>query len=318
MKSLRHTTALCVVILLAALCAQAQDPFTNGLVAYYSFEGNANDVSGNANNAAPAGNYQFVSNGLAGSAIRIIGDGSVFYSGGGHVMLPTFGTNMNSGYSLSLWVKDEAIGVEPVGAEAYITFQPQNVYPHCQIFLLNWSPPRVSFEIHGGPSAATFDKTVNMGTYPNAWKHLVLVSDPGRFACYFDGEKIGETNAFFNNIFPPQYAALGRHWWDTGSSTRMSVTYDNVRIYRRALSDQEVLQLYNIESSPLPYLTVRTKTIRLSLYVELGKTYQLEASTNMQTWSPYGSSFTAVASPVYEDVDVLVGSRFFRIREVLN
>ena len=115
------TLSILAACFAAALGVQAQDQFTNGLVAYYPFDGNANDASGNGNNASPAGNY-FYTNGLSGGALRIIGDFSQYYSGGGYVMLPAFGTNMNSGYSVSLWVKDEVIGEEPVGAEAYINF----------------------------------------------------------------------------------------------------------------------------------------------------------------------------------------------------
>lgn len=109
----------------------------SGLIAYYPFNGNANDASGNGNHATPAGNYQYLTNGLSGGAIRIIGDFSQFYAGGGNVLLPAFGSYMNSGYSLSLWVRDEVIGVEPVGAEDYINFQGPNGIPHCQIVLLN-------------------------------------------------------------------------------------------------------------------------------------------------------------------------------------
>jgi len=48
-------------ILAAALCAclaqnaKAQDWITNGLVAYYSFNGNANDASGNGYNGTVYG-----------------------------------------------------------------------------------------------------------------------------------------------------------------------------------------------------------------------------------------------------------------------
>ncbi|NOS71676.1 MAG: LamG domain-containing protein [Verrucomicrobia bacterium] len=252
MKTMKQLFSILILTIGGLFQTQAQDEFTNGLVAYYPFNGNANDASGNGNNATPAGNYQFLTNGLSGGAIRIIGDNSQYYAGGGHVILPTFSSTLNSGFSLSLWVRDEVPGGGAVGNEAYITFQPQNVYPHCQIFLLNeGSPPKLGFEIHSGASAATLDKPIDMGTYPNSWKHLALVSGPGKFACYLNGTKIYETNVFYTNIFPAPYNALGRHWWDTGSSARMSVTYDNVRIYGRALSDSEVQQLYAYEVSNL-------------------------------------------------------------------
>ena len=51
MKIIKLSLALIVA---AVLQVQAQDPFTNGLVAYYPFKGNANDVSGNGSVNVPA------------------------------------------------------------------------------------------------------------------------------------------------------------------------------------------------------------------------------------------------------------------------
>jgi len=44
-------------------------------------------------------------------------------------------------------------------------------------------------------------------------------------------------------------AALGKHWWAdnaAGSSTRLIGSFDDVRIYDRALSAAEVQELYNL------------------------------------------------------------------------
>ena len=100
----------------------AQTFLTNGLLAYYPFNGNANDISGNANSAKPAGNFQFVPNGIGRMAFRAIGDNSLFYSSGGNVLLPTFTTNLNSGFTLSVWVKDEIPGSDVSAEEDYISF----------------------------------------------------------------------------------------------------------------------------------------------------------------------------------------------------
>ncbi|HXC34356.1 MAG TPA: hypothetical protein VNV43_00675, partial [Candidatus Acidoferrales bacterium] len=86
----------------AAFAVQAQNSLTNGLIAFYPFSGNANDVSGNGNNATPAGNYQFLPTDLLdGGAIQTIGDFSQYYAGGGYVALPSFSSNLNSGFSVS-------------------------------------------------------------------------------------------------------------------------------------------------------------------------------------------------------------------------
>jgi hypothetical protein len=50
-------TSIGILTITLALLAQvqAQVPFTNSLVAYYPFNGNANDASGNGNNGTPFG-----------------------------------------------------------------------------------------------------------------------------------------------------------------------------------------------------------------------------------------------------------------------
>ena len=106
-------------ILLAAfvgLLSVAQAIPTDGLVALYNFEGNAVDQSGNANNATAQGSFNYVA-GRTGTGIRLNGDGSLFYAGGGYVALPQFSSALNDGITLSLWAKDELIGGNPVGEE---------------------------------------------------------------------------------------------------------------------------------------------------------------------------------------------------------
>jgi hypothetical protein len=234
----------------AVLAAQE---ITNGLIAHYAFDGNANDSSGNGNHASPAGSFGYIANGRTDGAIHINGDGALFYSGGGFVGLPQFGAALNSGFSISLWVKDEAIGTDPVGEEQYVTFGSVEL-PQLGISLNRNNP--------SSPTLAFFLDPVGTGNHPGIvffprgipsfaefaanWKHLVLVYEPGRFAAFLNGEKIGEAPGTFTG-FPVATAALGRHWWSGGgaSSARMSATFDDVLIYNRALTDSEVTQLYS-------------------------------------------------------------------------
>jgi len=91
---------------------------------------------------------------------------------------------------------------------------------------------------------------------------------------------------------------------------------DDIRIYNRALSANEIKSLYLYERNPLTSLAIQVKTIRLSLFVELGRTYQLESSTDLKTWAAYGEPFTAVSSISIQDVDVENNQQNFRITEV--
>lgn len=304
-----------ILVLIAFLSVAKADSLTNGLVAHYKFEGNANDESGNSNHATPAGNYIYVTNDFTGGAIRIIGDNSQFYAGGGHVMLPAFTTNLNSGFTCSLWVRDEVPGTGASDAENYVFFASSPAAgPKAWISLNNWNPPFVGFLVGDG-NAQAFNPWhyINLSTYPANWKHLAIVSAPDKFACYLNGTKIFQTNVSYN-LFPAPYSALGRTWWQSGTSARMSCTYDNVRIYSRVLADQEIQELFNSEPGPRVALIRAVKPSLL--YLTVGTNYQLQLSSDLQNWTNHSSPFVATNTtmiyPQYWDADT--GSLFFRLK----
>jgi len=155
-----------------------------------------------------------------------------------------------------------------------------------------------------------------------SWWQAAVVRSGANFTLYRNGSPL--TNSQVSATFLNGPAIwLGRYICPGYPST-CAASYpliggiDEVRLYSRALSALEIRQLYQYESSLLPYLTVTVKTIRLSLFVELGSTNLLEVSTNLTTWGPYGAPFTASSSVVYQDVDVFgVPYQYFRIRRLL-
>jgi hypothetical protein len=160
---------------------------------------------------------------------------------------------------------------------------------------------------------------LNFASFIAGWKQIVMAYQPGNLSCYINGTKVLGTNITIT-AFPVGHAALGRHWWNGGasSSARMSATYDDVRIYSRALSDAEVTQLYEYELRPLPRLSVSVKTIAVRTEVEIGKAYQLQASPNLTTWTNFGSAFSATVPTYTNDVDVTSGYLYFRAQEITN
>ena len=90
---------------------------------------------------------------------------------------------------------------------------------------------------------------------------------------------------------------------------------DEVRFYNRTLSAQDVAQLYAYESQNLPALAITVKTVQVTLYLQPGRRYQLEASTDLATWSPVGSAFTATAPILTQDFEVAQTGRFWRLIE---
>jgi hypothetical protein len=62
----------------------------------------------------------------------------------------------------------------------------------------------------------------------------------GQLKAYKDAEAVGITKARVHA--PQQHAALARHWWSDGAGTsaRFQGAMDDVRIYDRALSDEQI------------------------------------------------------------------------------
>lgn len=68
-------TLLLLSLLFLFNASFAQSGLTRGLIAYYPFDGNANDVSGNGNNGTPENNIQLTADrfGIANSAYNFDG-----------------------------------------------------------------------------------------------------------------------------------------------------------------------------------------------------------------------------------------------------
>ena len=241
----------------------ATPTLNDGLVAYYPFNGNADDESGNGNDGTVEGSFVFTPDGREGNAVKLNGDRSLFYSGGGFVDLPSFDSTLNNGFTISLWARDEAIGTNPVGQENYISF---GVLDQAETGIginNNTGSPFLFWYMDTGEGGAahldrvSIEKPVGSLTqFASEWKNLVMVYRPGVLRAYLNGEFVGEENITFEG-FPFSYSAIGRHWWSngSGSSARMSVTIDEVRIYDRTLSQEDVSELYDLKKPEEPKST---------------------------------------------------------------
>lgn len=90
---------------------------------------------------------------------------------------------------------------------------------------------------------------------------------------------------------------------------------DDVLIYNRALSTNEVQQLYAYKSQPIVTLKKAVKPSFSNLF--LGTNYLLQVSSDLSTWTNQGSPFTPTNTvmdyPQYWDVDNW-NSLYFRLQ----
>ena len=207
---------------------------TEGLVAYYPFNGNANDESGNGNHATPCNSYQY-EEGIVGSCITVEGNGYVTNTGG-HVMLPQFDFDASAGVTLSLWVK--ALGLTDSDGESYINFGDETKK---EILRIHQEPSKVTFQYHESMVTVPY-----LDDYTGNWVMYALTCGAnGKLRAYINGTLVGEENVDYDGQINTSLAALGRHWWYNNgtSSTRFRGSFDEVRIYNRVLTADEVKNL---------------------------------------------------------------------------
>jgi hypothetical protein len=283
MKLTTQFLAAVGVFFWAITSVNAQSFLTNGLIAHYPFNGNANDASGNGNNGTVNGVGIGVGVDRFGNA-----NGAFHFSGGGYISVTPTPFSVNSNYCVSLWCKGDVVGGDradsflSTGLDGsggmnirYVSFQSI----HWQFFS-GWQWGEV---IAGG----------NGADYANKWTHVCVVKDSSTVSTFINGQIVA-TNGLLRDALDLGSLWFGKHQPANDNGAYYLIgSLDDVRIYNRALSSNEVATLYYYES-PKKVQLAKAYTLDFEgLFV--GTNYQLQASTNLSTWSNWGAPFTATS-----------------------
>ena len=224
--------AVCAVIFL--FCGIVNDEINDGLVAYYPFNGNANDESGRGNNGLVYGvtltndrngnaNGAYNFNGVSDHVIRIHSNDSL-----------NFGT---LDFSMSVWIKPNSSDYSQIiGKDSHAGNTIYSGY-----FLRYQAGKIISFCVRNAPSSQTCLDSPNPLQYN--WTHIVGVRKSNVLYIYVNGvfdSSLPEPTA--SNVSNTVDFKIGRFDEYTQPSFRGDI--DEIRIYNRALSVSEVQQLY--------------------------------------------------------------------------
>lgn len=193
------------------------------LVAYYTFEGNGNDLSGNTNNATVTNNVTFAP-GISGLAASF--DGSTSY------------IQVNESPSLELagpmtitaWVNPSAEGALNCIVDKDAQFLGYNLYLENGGVQMRVSSTRGTAAVTGGSVPL------------NTWSHVAGVFTGSQILVYQNGSLVGQVPApsGLSNISKNLYIGM---WGAPGSGRFFQGQIDNVRIYNRPLYHAEVQAL---------------------------------------------------------------------------
>ena len=233
-------TAIVAVSSLAGLQTTHAQTLTNGLVAFYPFEGNANDASGNGRNLTP--HNDTYSSGLRGLDLAT-----------GRLDLTTNNTNRSiTDFSYSTWVNLNTVNRSVPSEWMYIMGGYYTATASLRIGV-NPSDPSYKQIWFGYNSAADvgywFGSQQVSQLQTNQWIHIVATmatTTRGNVASvYLNGSLLtSRTNTpripiDFNNY------VIGND--GGGNRYPMDGQLDEVRIYNRALTAAEIANLYNLD-----------------------------------------------------------------------
>jgi serine protease inhibitor len=225
---------------------------TNGLVGYWPFCGNANDVSGNANNGTV--------NGATLTTDRF-GNANSAYSFDGisnNINLPLQQNGIIT-YTVSTWFKTSTGGPIVSGRgssnQVGLTLLVNNIGTGGNV-----DNGKANFRADG-PFISVGKRTNN--TYlDNQWHHFVGVYNgavgtiiPNQFSIYIDNVLVAQSDDVTASPMAPinngTNILIGSHqiWQNVG---RFNGMIDNLAIYNRAITPSEITQLYN--SNQVTYL----------------------------------------------------------------
>ncbi len=212
----------------------------NSLVAYYPFNGNAKDESGNGYNGTVSGAslttdlfnqsdkaYNFIWNGSSSDKIQIPGTSGLNFSVGG--------------FSLSAWVKFSGASS---GGYNYPIVSKHNCGEQSGYILMLYDD-KITFWMAG---AAGYSYLSTPESYTDdQWHQVTAVYDGANRYIYIDGQqKIYD--AFAYTIPNTANWALGGY---NGCNGGFNGKVDEVKVYNRRLTSAEIMQQYNTESTGL-------------------------------------------------------------------
>ena len=237
MKKFKFINAM---VLSAALSGNVLADLNDGLVAYYPFNGNARDESGNFNDGAVHGATLIEDRfGNKKSAYSFDGvndyisvdDGSQF--------------NFENALSLSLWVRPK--GSQNNYAALLDKSHPLNTYGSYKGWVLQQSRNRTNYQYfgfgNGNSWSNTHGDTYKISMESDKWNYLTITKVNTTIKYYLNGnltviEHVSNSNISSNydlSLYIGSARALSRFFQGD---------LDDIRIYNRALSESEIKQLY--------------------------------------------------------------------------
>ena len=234
---------------------QIQDVSTDGLVGQWLFAGDANDYTGNGNDGTPTEGDEFFGGGTPVLTTDRFGneDNAYFFNEGAFINVPYTSALNPASISISIWVNATEVRESNrfVGLHSWEGYKFQLQSANKSFF-----------------TAATEDGIYDKDTDPPldtlTWYHLVVTYESGSMIFYVNGDQKTEYTDVTGSLVTVEdhdlvfgvgsskYAVDDSNWdidhiipapWGGYFHGKL----DDIRLYNRALTGQEVTSIYNLE-----------------------------------------------------------------------
>lgn len=238
-----------VIFTLAAIClanflACAQVNLTSGLVAYYPFNGTANDASGNNHHGQMMNGIQLTTDRFGNPNSAFLFDGIDDY-----ISIKDDGSFSTSHFSLVLWFQTSSDALQNLVAKrdySTVAFTGGAQYQ----FFINYPPyPGIGSNIVSNTSTCT---NIPTSSYINTadwickekWHNAVITFDGARHKIYIDGILKKDEATTFNGMLTTCKSDLRFGNWFIADMLSFKGKMDDIRWYNRPLNQNEVITLY--------------------------------------------------------------------------
>ena len=249
----RLVAAFSGLILAMRLAATAD--LTNGLVAYYPFNGNANDASGNGHDGTNDGAVLTTDRfGTPNAAYYFAGNGE-------RISIPDSpALQLTGGYTLAAWINFEAGG----------TFSPRIIDKFTYSFWTTSTDAVRSLGMHLSSQNPWLVATQSL--YAGQWYHVASSYDLQQRKIYVNGV-LAASDSYALGVavgtFPLEIGRKPSYGYDAFKGV-----IDDVCIYNRALSATEIQALYNVGGGQTALSNVRASqragTTLVDVWYDLG------------------------------------------------
>lgn len=231
---------------------------TNGLIAYYPFDGNANDVSGNGNNGnvynTSLGTDRF---GNSNNSYDFNFSGMSWNSSLHQEILVPYNSSFNStNLSVSLWVYPRSYFFPSIPGNDKVSAlirEYQNGYnnPNEQSWVVDLSENTLTCSILAS-STNTNQSFMSLSSQIslNQWHHIIFTYDNSYMKLYLDGVLVSQNQTSIQiNTLSNSGISIGDSNQANGNWYESDALIDDIGIWNRALTQEEITNLYYSDSS---------------------------------------------------------------------